>query len=31
LLVFFLKYGVASAFYTTIFAIFPMLFRITRK
>ncbi len=31
LLLFFLKYGVAAALYTTIFAIFPMLFRITRK
>ena len=30
-LVFFLKYGVAAAMYTTIIAIFPMLFRISRK
>jgi rod shape-determining protein MreD len=30
-LVFFLKYGLASALYTTILALFPMLFRIRRK
>ena len=30
-LVFFLKYGVATAMYTTVVAIFPMLFRIARK
>jgi len=30
-MVFFLKYGVAAALYTTVIAVFPMLFRITRK
>jgi len=27
---FFLKYGIASAFYSTVFAVFPMLFKIKR-
>ena len=31
LMVFFLKYGVAAALYTTVLAVFPMLFKIRRK
>ena len=30
-MVFFIKYGLASALYTTVMALFPMLFRIRRK